>query len=248
MNLVIDIGNSRVKWALAQAGRIEAAYASDRTSAWLDRLPIAEADAIWLASVGAPQAAEDVTARAAASGIVCNRLTASARFEDLVNGYPEPARLGIDRWMACIGAVQRCSGSIMVVDAGTALTLDWIDAEHHHHGGLITPGITTMRRRLAESTQLSAPDRQSAGDVLGISPSGAIERGTFYSAVCLVNDMVRRYPADHCLLTGGEAGSIQSHLTGAWQHIPNLVLEGLATYAWRGSRDLPGANATGQNI
>lgn len=247
MNLVIDIGNSRVKWALTRADSIETAYASDRADAWLERLPLSEADSIWLASVGAPQTAEAVTAHAAASGIACNRLTTTARFRALVNGYTEPARLGVDRWMACIGAVQRCVGAIMVVDAGTALTLDWIDAERHHQGGLITPGIATMRRYLADSAHLPVPSQQSDDDMLGINPSAAIERGTLYSAASLVNEMVRRYPADHYLLTGGEAGLIQSQLSGAWQNMPNLVLEGLAAYACYAGRDLPATNVTGQN-
>lgn len=251
MNLLIDIGNSRIKWGLASNGVLHWTAGAAHHADWLDYLPLEQADSIWLASVAAPEAADAVAERAAHAGLHCSHLTAEAHFGRLENGYSSPARLGVDRWMACIGAVARYAGSVMIVDAGTALTLDWIDADCRHQGGLITPGIATMRQRLSGATQLALPDGETPDTDLGTSPPTAIERGTRYSAIALIDEMARRYPAEHRLLTGGESGMIASELGVAWDvtwdQAPDLVLEGLAQYSDAHSGGLPNPAVNSQN-
>lgn len=231
MNLLIDLGNSCVKWALTSDCAIQNSARLDRQANWLRELPFHRASAVWLANVAAPESADAVEQSASQQGVVCHRLLSEPRFGSLKNGYTEPEKLGVDRWMACIGAISRCDASILVVDAGTALTLDWIDAEQQHQGGLITPGIATMRQRLIGATQLQLPTENSNDTELGKSPSQAIERGTRLSAVTMIDAMAARHATDHRLLTGGESELLRHHLSHNWQIVPDLVLEGVAQYA-----------------
>ncbi|NNC24210.1 type III pantothenate kinase [Salinisphaera sp. USBA-960] len=243
MNLLIDVGNSRAKWALSTGRTVHATDCSERSGDWLSRLPIDQASSVWLASVAASDVADAVVARAADAGIDCRRLRSESRFGALENGYSVPGQLGVDRWMACVAAVARFKGSILIVDTGTALTLDWIGADCRHQGGFITPGIGTMRQRLCGATQLDLPAEQDVLNIPGVASSQAIERGTRLSAVSLVDAMAHQYPTDKRLLTGGEASLIQPHLADEWQCVPDLVLQGIAEYASAG--DQSSATTTG---
>jgi len=231
VNLLIDLGNSRVKWALTGNGAILNSTSLDRQANWLRELPFHRASAVWLANVAGPDSADAVEQIASQRGLVCHRLLSEPRFGNLKNGYTEPERLGVDRWMACIGAISSCDASILVADAGTALTLDWIDAEQQHQGGLITPGVATMRHRLVGATQLQLPAENSMDAELGKSPSQAIERGTRAAAVAMIDAMAQRHATDYRLLTGGESELLRPHLSHDWHTVPDLVLEGIARYA-----------------
>ena len=128
------------------------------------------------------------------------RSTASAC--GVTNSYRQPRRLGVDRWVAMIGAWSEFESSCLVVDAGTAVTIDAIDDTGQHLGGQILPGVALMARALASNTS-DIPDtsRRSA-------------RGEGHS------------PA--LVLTGGDASRILSSLKTEPNHRPHLVLQGLA--------------------
>ena len=135
--------------------------------------------------------------------------------------------------MACVAAEALGTGSVLVADAGTALTLDFIDADSRHQGGLITPGVVTMRGALRQQTQLRPRSSREATGWLSRDTDTAIAAGTLRSAICLLDNAVKDLAPDRLLLTGGDAERLAAHLAYDWHVKPNLVLEGLALHAAR---------------
>ena len=237
MNLLVDIGNTRCKWALGVAGRLAetGVMVRDATPDWVEDLTTAAVDSIVVSSVAQPEALDALEAYAARRGVPLQALASSARSGALVNAYPEPQRLGVDRWMACIAAEADGEGSVLVADAGTALTLDFVDGQSQHLGGLITPGVATMRGALRRQTQLRPNSEDSAPAWLSTNTDNAIAAGTLRSAISLLDTAVRDLVPARLLLTGGDAALLAPHLAHSWTLRPHLVLEGLALQAERES-------------
>ena len=234
--LVIDVGNSRIKWATGRPG------------CWHDKGASPLIDAAGLAAPaagrGLPAAALNVAgavgenllqAWEAALGRPIRRLLSPARGGGVISAYEHPELLGIDRYAALVGARQRGRANCLVVCAGSALTVDWLHADGRHGGGLILPGRRLMRLTMAtfagvgETPEdpgwppVSTPAAVTAGVVYALA--GATERAweTFTASAGL--------PAQ-CLLTGGDAPWLMEHLhITAAEHLPDLIFDGLVTLA-----------------
>lgn len=236
--LLVDIGNSRIKWML---------QASDGTSASAAVAHV-DAEAAW-AELGA--GVEEVVAanvagetrRALLEGVVARLwgcsvrwVTATRRAGGVINAYAEPERLGSDRWAALVAARARGDGPVWVVDCGTALTIDALAADGRHLGGLIVPGLSLMRDALYAKAS-GIPDEGEAGDgLLGRDTRSAVSLGALHCAVGLVEHAVANgvgvMGADaRVLLTGGDASRLDGLLSVPHESTPDLVLEGLALLA-----------------
>lgn len=237
MNLLVDIGNTRCKWALARGtALIETGVVVRAGNAdWLEALPRILVEAVHVSSVAQPEALAHLREFAVRRGANLRVAVSSSRSGDLINAYDQPERLGVDRWMACIAARTAGCGSVLVADAGTALTLDFVDADGRHQGGLITPGVATMRGALRRQTQLR-PARESAAPLwLARNTDAAIAAGTLRSAISLLDNAAVELSPDRLLLTGGGAPQLAEYLAQRWTLRPHLVLEGLAVHAQRQS-------------
>jgi len=242
-NLLLDVGNTFVKWGRYRAGTAGAAADSciEFGHALLAEIP--ELAATWR-GLEAP-------ARIVISNVAGTRTrTALIRVLEIwpaapaplwvvsqaeqcgvKNGYRNPAQLGSDRWAAMIGARALVDGQpVLVVVCGTATTIDFINAAGHFTGGVILPGVGLMIRSLHEGTAaLPDADGQFADDptqtvdaiVSGCqhAQAGAIER--------LFAQHRAKYPEAACLLSGGAAKALAPRLTIPFRHHDNLVLEGL---------------------
>jgi type III pantothenate kinase len=158
------------------------------------------------------------------------------------NGYHDFRQLGVDRWLAIIAAVDQIAGSVCIVDAGTAITIDAVAAGGAHLGGYIIPGLDLMRLSLDEET---GDLRRLAGEkfqelpaglpALGHSTAEAIGGGTL-AAVCGLIDrcvgalLCERDAVPALVVTGGNAERLLRHLDMTAHHRPQLVLEGLKLY------------------
>lgn len=257
MKLLVDAGNSRVKWAVAGPGGFVAtgeATAGDGEvpAALLDLSP--PPDEIRLANVagagpgrrlaghlGERYGRAPVFARSAAAG-------AGVR-----NGYRDPAQLGVDRWLAVCAAHVRHPGPLCVVDAGTATTVDLVHRDGSHQGGLILPGLALMESALLGATgdlaRLAAAGGPPAdapahwppgrGLLMGRDTATAIRAGGLQATACLVVACMRQLalaggPHPVLVLTGGAAPALHAGLAGldvgvsaTVEHRPWLVLEGL---------------------
>jgi type III pantothenate kinase len=245
--LLVDIGNSRIKWALARGARLGPLRAAgldefQRFALWLHgRRRI---DAVEAVSVAAAGAAKRLQAELRRNGLPPARFARStASAAGVTNGYSDPWRLGADRWVAAIGAWHEagCRRAICSISAGTALTIDVVDARGRHRGGLIAPGPELMVRSLLGHTHGIAV--RAAGSVRTRRPTpalpplagntqDAIARGSLCAAAALVDRCVERIAGTlagppQVLLTGGAAADIAPLLACRHRLVPDLVLRGL---------------------
>jgi type III pantothenate kinase len=243
MTLVVDIGNSRLKWARAHGseltGRGERIYPKVGVTQVLNEgwsgLPrpcrvlvcnvagseIAEALSSWATRHWRCQV-EFVAARRAGWGVT--------------NAYRDPASLGADRWAALIAAHRKFAPPVCIVDCGTAITIDVLAAGGQHLGGLILPGLTLMRRALFRHTD-AIPEVSSGNlSLLARNTNDGVAAGTFYATVALVDRVIADvqavlHAAVTCVLCGGDATLLASHLAGSATCEPDLVLLGTAVMA-----------------
>ncbi|MDZ7830105.1 MAG: type III pantothenate kinase [Halofilum sp. (in: g-proteobacteria)] len=238
MKLLIDIGNSRVKWGVESAGEIEGPYAF-----------AAEADAIteafelaWgglspasvcfcsVSTGNLPEVLSDWSRGAWDVEPVRVRPAASAG--PLVCGYQDPDALGADRWANLLGARDLLGATdVVVVDAGTAVTVDALRADGRHLGGAILPGLRAARAGL----HAAAPALPAAGGVAGLPAKTTAEGMAAGSLVGLAGAIERvarevgnplEGPA--WLLTGGDTDTLRPWLDPGWRHEPLLTLRGLS--------------------
>jgi type III pantothenate kinase len=248
MKLLIDLGNSRLKWALWDGTQLRrgstlnhvAAAASgagsevDFSALWKDVQPPL---AIWIASV-ASNALEQAVSHSLAEHFVCPiRLARSpATACGVRNAYSAPARLGIDRFLGLVAVHAQAHAATVVVSCGTALTLDAIGADGVHLGGLIAPAPQLMRSALLDHTARLG-DLQSAQIVdFADTTAAAVESGTWLAAVALVERFVARAraafgTAPALVLSGGGAKRLAPLLELEHRVEPDLVLRGLARFA-----------------
>ena len=153
------------------------------------------------------------------------------------NGYEDFRRLGLDRWLAVLGAYHLGRRACLVVDLGTAVTADFVSASGMHLGGFICPGLPLMRDQLSTHTRRIRYDRQVALAALhelepGRSTAEAVERGCVLMLRGFVVEQLlqaqARFPEGfEVFLTGGDAGLVRDVVPGA-QVVPDLVFVGLA--------------------
>lgn len=224
MRLELDAGNSRIKWRLWEArGRF--AGGDDLRSALVlvpKWLPFVEE--VWVSSV------QQETADWIASIFPQSQFAISALTKNgLINGYDKPETLGVDRWLAMLAAwTNRPHESHVVVDAGTALTVDVIDGSGQHIGGYICPGFRLMKAGLLTGTQQVKPEAQWLGGRLpGHDTQQCVDYGIRDMVLCWVEQQCLRYPASNVTLTGGDSLRILQSLSFTVNHQPDLVLDGL---------------------
>lgn len=247
MILLLDLGNSRLKWGVLDphGGVGETGggwHAGKGEGAWTATLSgvVQPVNGALLASVASPQ-----TTTALCDWIrrqwrcPITQVQTDAEAHGVRNGYREPARLGVDRWLALLGARQRLAGPVCVVDAGTAITVDVMDHEGRHQGGLITPGLRLMAAALGRGTAAVRPGTLNIGDSpqrFGTETDTCVLQGVVTAAVGLVERAWRDYESAlgapvTCVLTGGDAPRLLPNLPASCIHEPELVLSGLAQYA-----------------
>jgi len=233
MIVAIDAGNTRIKWGLFDGTR------------WLarDALPTPDAEGLsaivgdWpddvrvVACSVAGEAVEHKIAAALAHRQV-HWLRSSAEACGVRNLYEQPGQLGADRWAALIGARGKATSDCLVVCAGTATTIDRLDAEGNFRGGVILPGFELMRAALASNTaQLPLAQggyRDEPRNTMDAIVSGCLQAQVGAVERCFA--AIAEQPQAVCLLTGGAAPLLAPHLTIPYRIEESLILDGLVRY------------------
>ena len=236
--LAIDAGNTRIKWgvhdghAFAATRAILTAEAATLAQAWGADPPAQRAIASNVAGPGVREALENACAR---SGIALEVIRSRAEQLGVRSGYADPAQLGTDRWASLIAAHAAETGHKLVVNVGTALTIDALAADGRFLGGLIVPGPALMRRSLDRGT---AGLRLTEGEYHDFprSTPDAITSGAIHACVGAVQRMATTMAAQalgpmKVVLSGGGAGEIAPHLPFPVALRENLVLDGLVLIA-----------------
>lgn len=149
----------------------------------------------------------------------------------LRNGYRNPERLGVDRWLAMLAGWQRYQQALMVIDAGTAITVDLITADGEHLGGCIAPGLQLLKEGLSAgsgldlpSSELAEPYGQDTADCMAVGVSCMFDAFILRQCELAKDSLGKGYKT---LVTGGDASRVAQLLAADWC-CPDLVLHGLA--------------------
>lgn len=244
MQLLIDIGNTRLKWRWLRQGQLLPGGA--------ESLPAEGSEPILFSKLWGHEAAPgrvlvsnvagESIRRAlsewsiAALGRPAEFVVAGVEQGGVVNGYREPAALGVDRWCGLVGARTLVGSPLCVVSCGTAITMDLLDAEGRHAGGVIGPGLATMIQSLTGATRgiriEAAPESFSAP--LGRSTVECVRAGVLAAASGMVESTLERtaFPSTGVVfVTGGDAGLVASVLKRPVRIEHELVFMGLARIA-----------------
>jgi type III pantothenate kinase len=247
MILVIDVGNTRIKWAWLTSSGLSnpqsIVHRGAKPKMWRAALfDTGQKPGRVLISNIAGDALGKTLYRLTKRhyGVKAQFVRAERRHQDLVNGYQDPDLLGADRWLAMIGAWTIAHAPLCVVDAGTAVTVDCVDAGGQHLGGLIAPGIHMMREALltktsdiAKAVELSQPSMAGA---LANNTIGAVSRGAVFALASMADRVVDTIieatgTRPRVFITGGDAGMISAVMRNRGEQVPDLVLQGLAAIA-----------------
>jgi type III pantothenate kinase len=243
--LLVDLGNSRWKIAFADGGRLtnvrlgkyddvpQRQHLFDLTNATPTRLLVAKVagDARHRAIVERCESTFALTAEYVKAGAVM----AGVR-----SGYREPAQLGVDRLLAMVAAHHRLAQPVCVIDAGTAVTIDFVAADGQHLGGLILPGLRLSRQCLLNNTAIPADEALMIEGRLGRDTPTAVALGTRLAVAGIVESLTRGSQALSAgeqwtiVLGGGDAGDLAPLLPSPCIRMDELVLQGLAVVADRG--------------
>jgi type III pantothenate kinase len=244
MILVVDAGNTRIKWGIVhdREWRAEGALAHAETAA-LREAALAHAGVSRVLGANVAGAAAAARIEAALHGIAppVEWLRSGAHRCGVRNLYERPEQLGVDRWAALIGAHALHRGACLVVNAGTATTIDILDADGTFPGGLILPGDELMRRALAGNTA-QLPFAAGRYQPAPRNTADAIVSGCLSAQIGAIAQMfahIAEQPAAVCLISGGAAARLAPLLTVPFRHIDNLVLKGLAHIAESGEHPVP---------
>jgi type III pantothenate kinase len=249
--LAVDVGNTRLKWALYEAPRPGGAPIAQGAEFLenIDKL----ADGPWAAlpppdrMLGCAVAADAVKRRVEEQmeelwDVPAQWVVAGPAEAGLTNGYDHPTRLGADRWVAMIGAWHRALAQgparpLVVVMVGTAVTVEAVDAQGTFLGGLILPGHGIMLRALESGTAgLHVP----TGDVreFPTNTSDALTSGGTYAIAGAIERMVqhvRKHCGEEpvCFMTGGAGWKMAPHLLVGFELVESLIFDGLLEIAGR---------------
>jgi type III pantothenate kinase len=242
--LLLDVGNTRLKWGVLESERIHKTghiamkkIRDEGLGVLTSRLPHS-VDAVRASNVAG---ATFATRLSGVIGMHCGCEVHFAKSEreacGLRSGYRQPRRLGVDRWVAMIGAWAELESACVVVDAGTAVTIDVIDSEGQHLGGQIFPGVRLMFEALAASTSdIPAVGRHLSAatglEMFGDTTSKAVQHGAWNAVTGAVDRAITTLRSNAydpaVVLTGGDASRMLTALGTEPLHRPHLVLQGLA--------------------
>ena len=243
--LTIDIGNTHINWAIWNDDRIDlagcVAYSKQEPdkafTAWRDVRP----EKLVMVACVAGKAVEHALRQWMQThwSVEPRFLRSTAQLMGVTNAYADPARYGVDRWAALIAAHSLYSDPVCIIDAGTAITVDLMDADGRHKGGRILPGLRMMREALLRGTEgISETDGKLTD--FADNTADAVCSGTLHMLMAALGEVcdsaVRHLGSNmKIIITGGMSEQIMSmHGLPDMLHEPDLVLIGLHSAALTG--------------
>ena len=244
--MLLDVGNTTARWAFTggsgftgQGSFVHRGREFDALAgqAWAGR----EApDALAVANVAGRSVQDAITHWAREHwNLLPVFIRVAAGAAGVTNAYAIPEQLGVDRWAAMVAAWHEQKSAVLVIDCGSAITVDVVDAGGRHQGGLIAPGISMMRDSLSRDTaniDILFSNQARGVNLLSDGTEAAIRNGTIYMASAMIDrvaaDVMERFDEGmRVVLTGGDAPVIQPLLGCRAIHDPDLVLKGIAILA-----------------
>ena len=243
--LLADIGNTSIKWALKDSNNLlemsQQRYPNNVSDVFfVDCLGhMNKPDRVFVTCVaGAEVWQAFADAIHSLWSIKVERVISKSNGYGVINGYEKSSELGSDRWCALLGAHHAADSDVVVIDCGSAITVDIVKQSGEHVGGYILPGLSMMKESLGLHTaqvKVNAPSSESNAISPAYTTTGCVAAGINLAAVSVIEAVIkqqRTFSDDlKCFLTGGDADSIAEHLTIEYVNMPNLVIRGLAVIA-----------------
>lgn len=235
MKLLIDSGNTRLKWAALDRGTlIEVAAVEHKNNHDLANLKqqwakLIQPESIYISCVSGSKSQLKRILIELWPKSDLKFLQSPSMAHGVENSYPNPVTLGVDRWLAMIAAKHEYTDSLCIVDCGTAITLDCIDAQGLHLGGMILPGWNLMQQALKKGTENLDVSNESYSLGLANNTQAAIFNGSLAAIRGFIN--AGMISSSQLILTGGDAEFIKKSLQLTAVLDLNLVLKGLALEA-----------------
>ncbi|GHF02579.1 type III pantothenate kinase [Thalassotalea profundi] len=238
MLILLDIGNTRSKYVIVENTQRSVIYYCDNgdlNEEWLT-VNFSKASELILANVNNDKFTVLIESWASNSSIKFQHLQTQNQQFELICAYSEPSQLGIDRWLAMLGTsflfpYKAC----IVIDAGTATTIDVISPKGKHLGGWIFPGINMLYQSLVGQTQKIIADKSSTPSMaLGKNTSECVNNGTWAITVGAIElqlkNMKQQYTDVEVILTGGNCTKISSMLNDTHHIIDDLIFIGMQRF------------------
>ncbi len=248
MKLLLDLGNTRCKYAVLEEGRVKKHGIQNYSpfgkiygvKSLCDQY--GEAEGVVISSVLSKSTNSQIQETLANSGV---RNIFFLKSEENSFGvklaYIDPSAMGVDRVAALIAVNEMYSGNSCVIDCGTAVTIDALDAEGNHRGGVILPGVVGMRKALLNDTKIKVNDEKVEFNVMSNTTEAAIHTGSICAVAggvdYVINRMVSDYDSfDQIVCTGGGTEQVQEYLSEIHSakkihFVDTLVLDGLRVVA-----------------
>ncbi|MDR1646426.1 MAG: type III pantothenate kinase [Zoogloeaceae bacterium] len=229
--LYLDAGNTRLKWGVADASgwQCQEALPWEQLAELPPRLRALSSLPTQAVLASVVDDAREATLRSTLALPEVRKIRVVRQAAGITTDY-DPARLGVDRWCALIGARAQTRQAALVVTAGTATTIDRLNADGHFSGGLILPGLDLMRTALNQGAA-RLPLLEGAYTPCPTNTADAILSGCLEAQIGAIERAFRRLPANaHCLLSGGAAEHLAPHLNLPMCLVPNLTLEGMRVW------------------
>jgi len=240
MILDVDAGNTALKWRLSNAekgivARGRSVYGDDQLFCNVAK-QFPAINMVRLSSVAKPELDAFIASYVLQLwGIPVVVAKTKSSFAGLTVAYKNANRLGVDRWLAMLAARDIAEGAVCIVDCGSAITVDMVDAGGLHQGGYIVPGLAMQRKTLLNSTgQIRIEHEVEQASVSwGRNTEEAISFGVLQMAVSFIDAIVDRFAEGResvaLFLTGGDAAVLRPLLKSGerfYEH-PELVMDGL---------------------
>ena len=242
MRLLLDLGNTRLKWALREG----AGWLAQGAVGWNEdvvlslhdawrSLPV-PADVCGASVVDAGREAQVAAVVAACFSRDTEWLRTPAEACGVRNAYPEPGRLGVDRFLAMVAAHADEAVSCVLAGVGTALTLDALTADGQHLGGLIAPGPQLMQQSLLGATSRIQVERPGRVLEAADNTPDAVASGCWQATAALIERFVAHMAAPLggspvLILGGGDAEAVLPLLAVPARLTSDSVLRGLAVWS-----------------
>lgn len=241
--LLIDLGNSRLSWAFYSDGNISAPNSCSTMAEisleieaeWQNISPVP----VYIANVAGSELQQMLSRWFETHwNTMPVLLQSQQRAYGVTNAYQKPEELGVDRWLGLIGARTMSRLPVCVVDCGSAVTIDVMDASGMHQGGVITPGYEMMLSSLKRGTAIpgiEAPAKSHG--LLGKSTSEGVHYGCANTIAAIIDRVMQSgSQLQRLFITGGNAAIITPLLEHPSRLIPDLVFRGMLQYVRNGEK------------
>lgn len=241
--LLVDIGNTNLKWSLLKKDHLTPVSVTAHKALSPDLLAqdcwnsIDTPDRIYIANVAGEALGKGLSDwMRMAWGRSPAILTALPKALGVTNGYLDPGQLGIDRWLTLLAVRADESGAVCIVDCGTALTIDLMTDAGVHRGGMILPGLHLMRESLLRDTKIPRVTDVEVGSMLAQDTATAVAAAALHASAALIERVMQEAQVNYIgtpalILTGSDALTVASVLNVPCKIDNGLVMKGLALLA-----------------